>query len=129
MVSGLFCVCEQLNWIVYGWAGIQGDVDVTCGGPPCQGAGGFNRFLNYEKPLDDPKNKQMVVYMDIVEFLRPRFILMENIVDILKFCDGILGRYTLSRAVSMNYQVSNCLANFWLSTFWLLNSILLVCMD
>jgi DNA (cytosine-5)-methyltransferase 1 len=115
--------------VVYGWAGIQGDVDVICGGPPCQGASGFNRFRNYEKPLDDPKNKQMVVYMDIVEFLRPRFILMENVVDILKFCDGILGRYALSRAVSMNYQVSNCLANFWLSTFWLVNSILLVCMD
>ncbi|KAH8939283.1 hypothetical protein BDL97_15G029700 [Sphagnum fallax] len=83
---------------------LPGNVDVICGGPPCQGASGFNRFRNYEKPLDDPKNKQMVVYMDIVEFLRPRFILMENVVDILKFCDGILGRYALSRAVSMNYQ-------------------------
>jgi hypothetical protein len=54
---------------------------------------------------------------------------MENVVDILKFCDGILGRYALSRAVSMNYQVSNCLANFWHSIFLLVNSILLVCMD
>ena len=43
--------------------------------------------------------------MDIVDFLRPRFFLMENVVDILKFCDGILGRYALSRGVGMNYQV------------------------
>jgi DNA (cytosine-5)-methyltransferase 1 len=44
--------------------------------------------------------------MDIVEFLRPRYFLMENVVDILKFCEGILGRYALARAVNMNYQVN-----------------------
>lgn len=43
--------------------------------------------------------------MDIVDFLRPRFFLMENVVDILKFCGGILGRYALARGVAMNYQV------------------------
>jgi DNA (cytosine-5)-methyltransferase 1 len=83
----------------------QGDVDVICGGPPCQGASGFNRFRNKAEPLKDPRNRQMPVFMDIVNFLRPRFLLMENVVDILKFCDGILGRYALARAVEMNYQV------------------------
>lgn len=83
----------------------QGECDVICGGPPCQGASGFNRFRNKADPLADPRNKQMVVYMDIVDFLRPRFFLMENVVDILKFCGGILGRYALARAVGMNYQV------------------------
>lgn len=83
---------------------LPGDCDVICGGPPCQGASGFNRFRNRVDPLADPRNKQMVVYMDIVDFLRPRFFIMENVVDILKFCDGILGRYALARAVGMNYQ-------------------------
>eukprot|EP01018_Ginkgo_biloba_P005150 Gb_13672 [translate_table: standard] len=83
---------------------LPGDVDVICGGPPCQGASGFNRFRNVEAPLDDPKNHQMVVYMDIVNFLRPRYVLMENVVDILKFAGGLLGRYALSRLVHMNYQ-------------------------
>lgn len=45
--------------------------------------------------------------MDIVDFLRPRFYLMENVVDILKFCGGILGRYALARGVGMNYQVQD----------------------
>lgn len=49
----------------------------------------------------------MVVYMDIVDFLRPRFFLMENVVDILKFCGGVLGRYALARAVGMSYQVQD----------------------
>lgn len=83
---------------------LPGDCDVVCGGPPCQGASGFNRFRNKLDPLEDPRNKQMAVYMDIVEFLRPRYFLMENVVDILKFCEGILGRYALARAVNMNYQ-------------------------
>lgn len=83
---------------------LPGQCDVICGGPPCQGASGFNRFRNRVDPLADPRNKQMVVYMDIVDFLRPRFFLMENVVDILKFCGGILGRYALARGVAMNYQ-------------------------
>ncbi|KAG0575322.1 hypothetical protein KC19_VG336600 [Ceratodon purpureus] len=83
---------------------LPGQCDVICGGPPCQGASGFNRFRNKVDPLADPRNKQMVVYMDIVDFLRPRFFLMENVVDILKFCGGILGRYALARGVGMNYQ-------------------------
>nr|XP_043606096.1 DNA (cytosine-5)-methyltransferase CMT3-like [Erigeron canadensis] len=83
---------------------VPGGVDVICGGPPCQGISGFNRFRNKEKPLEDEKNKQLLVYMDIVEFLKPRFALMENVVDIVKFAKGYLGRYSLGRLVSMNYQ-------------------------
>uniref|UniRef100_A0A453Q0M6 DNA (cytosine-5-)-methyltransferase n=1 Tax=Aegilops tauschii subsp. strangulata TaxID=200361 RepID=A0A453Q0M6_AEGTS len=81
-----------------------GQVDVICGGPPCQGISGFNRFRNRDNPLEDEKNQQMVTYMDIVSYLQPKFVLMENVVDILKFADGYLGRYALSRLVSLNYQ-------------------------
>lgn len=82
-------------------------MDVICGGPPCQGASGFNRFRNKEEPLADPRNKQIVIYMDIVDYLKPRFVLMENVVDILRFADGLLGRYALSRLVQMHYQVDD----------------------
>lgn len=46
----------------------------------------------------------MQVYMEIVEYLKPRYVLMENVVDILKFSKGFLGRYALGRLVEMNYQ-------------------------
>jgi DNA (cytosine-5)-methyltransferase 1 len=82
----------------------KGCVDVICGGPPCQGISGLNRFRNYEHPLTDERNKQLVVFMDIVNYLRPKYVLMENVVDILKFADGLLGRYALSRLVAMSYQ-------------------------
>ncbi|CAM0911395.1 unnamed protein product [Alopecurus aequalis] len=83
---------------------LPGAVDVICGGPPCQGISGFNRFRNYNEPLKDEKNQQMVTFMDIVSYLQPKFVLMENVVDILKFADGYLGRYALSRLVALNYQ-------------------------
>ncbi|MQL91983.1 hypothetical protein Taro_024604 [Colocasia esculenta] len=76
---------------------LPGDVDVICGGPPCQGISGLNRHRNVDAPLDCEKNRQVVVFMDIVQFLKPKYVLMENVVDILKFAFGTLGRYALSR--------------------------------
>ncbi|KAK9147306.1 hypothetical protein Scep_006063 [Stephania cephalantha] len=83
---------------------LPGDVHAICGGPPCQGASGFNRFRKKDAPLEDEKNQQLIVFMDIVDYLKPKFVLMENVVDILKFAEGFLGRYALGRLVSMNYQ-------------------------
>ncbi|KAJ9537437.1 hypothetical protein OSB04_030170 [Centaurea solstitialis] len=81
-----------------------GEVDVICGGPPCQGISGYNRFRNTEDPLTDERNQQIVVFFDIVNFLKPKYVLMENVADILRFAKASLGRYALSRLVHMNYQ-------------------------
>ncbi|XP_071680552.1 DNA (cytosine-5)-methyltransferase CMT1-like [Lolium perenne] len=83
---------------------LPGHVDVICGGPPCQGISGLNRHRKHKDPLADEKNKQMLVFMDIVNYLRPKYVLMENVVDILKFAKGFLGRYALSRLIAMRYQ-------------------------
>ncbi|XP_048327675.2 DNA (cytosine-5)-methyltransferase CMT3 isoform X2 [Ziziphus jujuba] len=83
---------------------LPGDVDVICGGPPCQGISGFNRFRDKDNPLRDEKNKQLIVFMDLVQFLKPKLVLMENVVDLVKFADGFLGRYAMGRLVDMNYQ-------------------------
>ncbi|CAI9106804.1 OLC1v1006030C1 [Oldenlandia corymbosa var. corymbosa] len=83
---------------------LPGMVDVICGGPPCQGISGFNRFRDKLQPLKDEKNKQLIVFMDIVQFLKPRFVLMENVVDLFKFASAYLGRYAFARLVAMNYQ-------------------------
>ncbi|KAK9273931.1 hypothetical protein L1049_018743 [Liquidambar formosana] len=83
---------------------LPGDVDVICGGPPCQGISGFNRFRNTKNPLDDPKNEQLLVFMNVVDYLKPKFVLMENVVDLVKFSGGFLGRYALGRLIQMNYQ-------------------------
>ncbi|XP_078173735.1 DNA (cytosine-5)-methyltransferase CMT2-like isoform X2 [Carex rostrata] len=83
---------------------LPGEVGAICGGPPCQGISGYNRFRNFDAPLEDERNRQIKVFMDIVEFLKPKYVLMENVVDILRFAKGTLGRYAISRLVHMRYQ-------------------------
>ncbi|KAK3037663.1 hypothetical protein RJ639_030440 [Escallonia herrerae] len=83
---------------------VPGDVDVICGGPPCQGISGYNRFRNVDSPLTDERNRQIIVFMDVVKFLKPKYVLMENVTDILRFDKASLGRYALSRLVHMKYQ-------------------------
>ncbi|KAJ0961183.1 hypothetical protein J5N97_000826 [Dioscorea zingiberensis] len=102
--------CEESirNFVIEGFKSkilpLPGEVDVVCGGPPCQGISGYNRFRNFNAPLDDERNRQIVVFMDIVQFLKPKYVLMENVVDMLKFAKATLARYALSRLVHMNYQ-------------------------
>ena len=83
----------------------KGDVDVICGGPPCQGISGFNQFPNKENSLDDNKNKQLIVYMNLMKHIKPRYVLMENVVDLVKFANVFPGCYALGRLIGMNYQV------------------------
>ncbi|KAI4343302.1 hypothetical protein MLD38_027827 [Melastoma candidum] len=83
---------------------LPGKVGVICGGPPCQGISGYNRYRNVDAPLEDARNRQIVVFMDIVQFLKPKFVLMENVTDILRLDKASLARYALSRLVHMRYQ-------------------------
>ncbi|CAI5493222.1 unnamed protein product [Closterium sp. Naga37s-1] len=83
---------------------LPGDVDIICGGPPCQGVSGFNRFRNTEDPLACEKNRQLVVFMDLVGWLAPKWVLMENVVDLMKFKEGILAKYAIARLVAMGYK-------------------------
>ncbi|KAL6864864.1 hypothetical protein ACP4OV_016015 [Aristida adscensionis] len=83
---------------------LPGEVDVICGGPPCQGISGYNRNREFEAPFKCERNKQIIVFMDIMQFLKPKYIYMENVLDILKFADATLARYALSRLVAMHYQ-------------------------
>ncbi|XP_020890063.1 LOW QUALITY PROTEIN: putative DNA (cytosine-5)-methyltransferase CMT1 [Arabidopsis lyrata subsp. lyrata] len=83
---------------------LPGDVHIVCGGPPCQGLSGFNRFRNKDKPLQDEKNNQVTVFMDIIDYLKPKYVLMENVVSLLGFAKGFVGRYAVARLVNKNYQ-------------------------
>ncbi len=53
---------------------LKGKVDLIAGGPPCQG---FS-FAGRRNP-DDPRNKLTEEYIQIVEFIRPKFLLFENV--------------------------------------------------
>lgn len=62
----------------------RGDVDVIVGGPPCQGFCGINRY----RSIDDPRNSLVETFFGMVEILRPRFLVMENVAGILTLDNG-----------------------------------------
>ncbi|ESQ27964.1 hypothetical protein EUTSA_v10018159mg [Eutrema salsugineum] len=64
----------------------------------------YDGIRNKDAPLQDEKNKQLLVYMDMINYLKPNYVLMENVVDLLKFSNGFLARYAVARLVAMNYQ-------------------------
>lgn len=53
---------------------LQGKVDLIAGGPPCQG---FS--MAGQRNPDDPRNSLTREYIQIVELVRPRFLLLENV--------------------------------------------------
>ena len=50
------------------------DIDVVVGGPPCQGFSSVGKRM-----IDDPRNKLVKVYADIVNKIKPKMFLMENV--------------------------------------------------
>ncbi|KAL3256827.1 hypothetical protein MRX96_017115 [Rhipicephalus microplus] len=55
---------------------LRGEVQLLCGGPPCQGFSGLNRFRNSEKSL--LKNSLVSSYLSCCDYYRPQLFLMEN---------------------------------------------------
>lgn len=55
------------------------EVDVIVGGPPCQGFSQLGKRIP-----DDPRNKLLHEYFRVVQDLRPKFFVMENVPQLLK---------------------------------------------
>lgn len=55
-------------------ASLSGKVDLLAGGPPCQGFSHAGR----RRP-DDPRNQLFRAYLELVELLQPRLLLLENV--------------------------------------------------
>lgn len=56
------------------------EIDVVVGGPPCQGFSSANRW---QKESNDPRNKLFFEYLRVVELLKPKAVVIENVRGIL----------------------------------------------
>ena len=61
-----------------------GDIDVIIGGPPCQG---FS-LKGKRKGLDDERNFLFKEYIKFVEFFKPKYFVLENVVAMLSDSGG-----------------------------------------
>ena len=71
------------------------------GGPPCQG---FS--LAGKRVIDDDRNKLYRDYFRILEILKPKFFLMENVVGLMNLNGGAIKEDIIRRANLIGYHVS-----------------------
>lgn len=76
---------EEIAQYEHIWGGKEGDVDIVCGGPPCQGFSMANR----QRVIDDPRNGLYKAYLTFLSSVRPKFFVMENVKGMLQRVDEI----------------------------------------
>lgn len=60
--------------------------DIVIGGPPCQSFSMANR----QRMIDDPRNILYKYYIKVVDKVKPKFFIMENVKGMLKVADQVL---------------------------------------
>ncbi len=65
---------ELLDKRRHALAKLAGKVDLLAGGPPCQGFSDAGR-----RRTDDPRNKLFEAYLDLMDVIQPRMVLIENV--------------------------------------------------
>lgn len=82
---------------------LRDQVDLIAGGPPCQG---FS--MNGQRRPDDPRSRMVDVYLQYVERIRPRLVLLENVVGFRSMVHpsgGTYSDYATRELVQLGYQV------------------------
>lgn len=62
---------------------LRNEVDIICGGPPCQGFSMAGLRLT-----DDPRNQLFKEFIDVVKRINPKVVVFENVEGILSFQKG-----------------------------------------
>lgn len=78
-------------------------IDVIVGGPPCQGfsmAGNIGR-----KFIDDPRNSLFKEFIRVVEIIKPKVFVMENVARLYTHKKGITRQEIISRFNKIGYKV------------------------
>lgn len=82
---------------------LPGEVDFICGGPPCQGYSGMNRFNKGNWSM--VQNSMVMSFLSYADFYRPRYFLLENVRNFVSHNKSFTFRLTLRSLLDMGYQV------------------------
>ena len=90
-------------------SGTEGhEIDLIVGGPPCQGFSVFGkrRFVNTQEydPHKDPRNFLVYQFMRVVETLKPKFFLMENVKGFTNLDKGLFVESVKSSFKKLGYK-------------------------
>ncbi len=97
-------ICEDITKITYqeNIKPIIGNVhiDVIIGGPPCQGMS-----LSGLRKFDDPRNKLYLSYIRLVDEIRPRAFVIENVPGLVGLFGGKIKDSIIEKFSDMGYKI------------------------
>lgn len=75
-------------------------IDVIIGGPPCQGMS-----LSGPRKFDDPRNKLYLTYIRLVEEIKPRAFVIENVPGLVGLFGGQIKDNIIHKFTEMGYSI------------------------
>nr|ALB00265.1 DNA (cytosine-5)-methyltransferase [Tigriopus japonicus] len=81
---------------------LKGQVELLAAGPPCQGFSHMNIFS--EREYSQFKNSLISTYLSYCDYFRPRFLLLENVMNFALFKRNLVLKLCLRALVMMGYQ-------------------------
>lgn len=84
----------------------RGDIDIIVGGPPCQAYSTVGKRL-----IDDPRGKLFQEYYRILNELKPKLFVFENVKGLLSMQGGLLIKNIISLFESIGYHIQMRLLN------------------
>lgn len=82
-------------------------IDIIVGGPPCQG---FSQ-KGQRKTINDERNFLFKYYVKVVELVRPRYFVMENVPNLLTAEDGLFKNEIIELFGKLGYTLSTGVLN------------------
>lgn len=76
-------------------------IDVIIGGPPCQGMS-----LSGPRKFDDPRNKLYLSYIRLVEEIKPKAFVIENVPGLVSLFGGQIKDSIIERLTKLGYTVT-----------------------
>ena len=80
----------------------KGEVELLCGGPPCQGFSLLNVFTKND--ASKFKNSLISSFLSVCDYYRPKYFILENVKNFAAFKQGQVLRLCMRALVLMGYQ-------------------------
>lgn len=102
------------DWLEWSGRNVNGDlvvhetphIDVLVGGPPCQGFSPLGRMNDWDK--EDPRNRLWRHYVRILEVVKPKAFVIENVPELLTSPEfSMLTKTVLGLGYALDYDVLN----------------------
>lgn len=110
-------VKRDISGILWAGVGSEGkfseirtpEIDVLVGGPPCQGFSPLGRMNDWS--FEDPRNKLWKHYVRVLDIVRPKAFVIENVPELLKSPEFIKLIRHVEGSYSLDFRVLNA-SNF-----------------